>query len=515
MRTHKIKILAPLAAVLLATGCLDNPLNLDNPNQRTVEAFWQSEGDALAGMSAVYRTLYNNGTYGRNRYWMWGRTDTYMSRSPAGAIQNSVRGIITDYNYGGFLGGMWTDPWQGIFRANQVIHHVPAMEIAGALKERLVAEAKFIRALYHFEHVLLFGDVPIVTEMLDASAAPEFRPAADVYAHVIKDATEAAAVLPWRYTGSDIGRATRGGALALAAEAHMMLGQWNQAVPLLQQIVGSGQYQLLPNFADLFRIPQGEHSVESLFEVAFGDNNDESQGARGNVNPRLVGPSSGRGSALGFNDIQPTQWAFEQFFAEPGRSYPDNPDPRLDATVFWNKPGGMDVFGMPFHLRYRDTGPGGGGGFRDTDLDHTYFFKKYQEYWLPQLTNFSNPINLKIYRYGGVLLMLAEALTEVGDVGAAAQHLNTLRARVGLPAVPAMNQAEMREWINREFVLELMWETGNRMKYLKRHNLLNKEYLTPRNPFHGSLFINGKNELIPIMQTEIDRNPNARQNPGW
>lgn len=517
MRAQKIKMGLPAALLLLAGGCIDNPLDLNNPNERTIQSFWETESDAIAAMDGVYRTTGNDGLWGRNGYWIWARTDTYLSRSPAGALQNLTRGVITNLAFTSYgLGGIWDDPWKGVFRANQVVNRVPEMEIASGLKEQLVAEARFIRGLYHFEQALRFGDVPILTEPVDLTTQPEFHPRDQVWDQAIEDALAAAEVLPWSWSGDDVGRVTKGGALALAAEGHMMKQEWNAAIPLLQRIVNEGPYVLLPDYCDLFRVPEGENSAESLFEVQFGDVEAHRLGARGNTNPRLVSPSSGLGSSIGFNDTQPTEWGFMQFFAEPGRSYPDNPDPRLDCTIFWNKPGGMDVFGMPFAERYATTGPGGGGGFRETDLDHTFFWKKYQEYWRTHLTDFFNPINLKVYRYGMILLMLAEAQTEVGNVGAAQLHLNTLRARVGLPSVPGnLSQIEMEDWINREYILETMWEGNTRLKYLVRQGLLNKAYLSDKNPFHASLFVDGKHNLLPIPQFEIDRNPNAKQNPGW
>ena len=99
-------MMAALAASLPLSGCLDNGLDIINPNQRTLESFWQTEQDAIDGANALYFIPYTRGMWGRNRYWMWARTDAYMSRSPAGNIQNAVRGIITDYNYTGFLAGI-------------------------------------------------------------------------------------------------------------------------------------------------------------------------------------------------------------------------------------------------------------------------------------------------------------------------------------------------------------------------------------------------------------------------
>jgi starch-binding outer membrane protein, SusD/RagB family len=503
MRTHRLSLIVPLVLTLPAAACMDNSLDITNPNQRTEEVFWASEADAIAGMNSVYRTLYNDGTYGRNRQFVWGRTDTYTSRSPATNILNFPKSVVNSLT-DGFLNGYWEDPYRGIFRANQVIHNVPDIAMTVATRDRIVAEARFIRALYHYEQALLFGDVPIITDVATLEDKPEYKPRADVWKFVSDEALAAAPALEWRYTGANIGRVTRGGALALAADALMMQKKWTEAAAALQQIVASGQYSLLADYSRLFVLPDGENSAESLFEVQFGDNAMAVQGARGNINPRLVGPQG-----LGFSDMQPTEWAFQQFFAD-GPGWPNNPDPRLDWTIVWNKPGGMDVWGQQFATRYPN-------GFRETDVNHTYFWKKYQEYWRTAAPpDFDNPINLKVYRYGVALLMLADALNEAGQPAAAAAEVNKVRTRARATLIPTnLTQAEMRDRINREFVLEATWEGSTRLAYLVRHDYLNKAYLTARNPVHGATFVNGKSEFLPKPQREIDRNPNGRQNPGW
>jgi starch-binding outer membrane protein, SusD/RagB family len=510
MRTTTMKFLVPLTAVLVAGGCLENSLAIDNPNQRTTEAFWQTQADAVAGMNAVYRTLMEDGTWARNRYWALDhRTDAFMSRSPAINILNFSRSLITNYA-DGFLTGMWVQPYRGVYRANQVIQNLPAIEMDAALKTRLIAEARFLRAHYHFQQALLFGNAPIVTELPSPGDAPAFSTQAEVYAFAEREALQAAQDLPWRYTGDDIGRVTRGGALAQAADAQMMQKKWAAAAATLQQIIASGQYSLLPNYRDLFT-RSGDNSNEGLFEVQFGPNTLVSQGIRGNVNPRLVGPSG-----AGFNDTQPTDWAFQQFFAEPGRSYPSNPDPRLEWTFFWNKPGGMDVMGRTFASRYATTGPGGGPGFREKSLNETYFIKKYQLYFEGPPTNFDNDLNFKIYRLGTVYLMLAEALTETNQLAGARDALNKVRTRVGLPDVPTtLTQAQMRDWVDREHLLELAWEQ-QRLPYLIRQGKYNKAFLRTRSPQLGDFFVDGRSELMPIPSSEINANPdNARQNPGY
>ena len=216
------------------------------------------------------------------------------------------------------------------------------------------------------------------------------------------------------------------------------------------------------------------------------------QGTRGLNIAKLVGPPT-----IGFTDVQPTEWYFQQFFTGP------EPDPRVYITLFFN---GMDVYGEPFAERYPT-------GFKDTDLDHTYFWKKYGEYWLT-FQDWDAAVNYKVIRFAEVLLSQAEALNEAGQTAAAAEPLNLVRARVGLPDVPTtLTQAEMRQAIEHEFLMEFGWE-NKRLAYLKRHDMFNRAMLLTHDP-DFEFFVDGKAELLPIPQTEVDLNPQVEQNPGW
>src|SRR5690606_30354664 len=166
----------------------------------------------------------------------------------------------------------------------------------------------------------------------------------------------------------------------------------------------------------------------------------------------------------------------------------------------------MDVHGQPFAERYPT-------GFKDTPIDKTYFWKKFGEYWLPQ-QDWDAAINYKVIRYADVLLMYAEALNESGNTSEAATYLNMVRNRVGLPDVPStLSQAEMRARIEHEMLMELGWE-NKRLPYLKRHDRFNRATMEPHDP-DFAFFVDGKSELLPIPQSEIDVNPNVVQNPGW
>src|SRR5690606_38138133 len=135
-------------------------------------------------------------------------------------------------------------------------------------------------------------------------------------------------------------------------------------------------------------------------------------------------------------------------------------DPRLDHTIFWNRPGGMVVFGREFLSRYPNPGA------------NTIFWKKWSQYWL-DTHDFETPVNFTEIRYASVRLMYAEALVETGALAGAKAAVDEVRARVGLPPIPMGSQAQMRAAVEKEILLELGWEL-ERWPYLVRHDLLPK-----------------------------------------
>lgn len=505
------KLLAPLAAVVLAAaaGCSD--LDVTDPTNRTTDTFWANQSDAMTGLNAAYSNLQAGGLYGQ---WSWiaidGRSDIAVSRSPWGDLANFTRTVFVDYNFPANQFG-FQDHYRGIYRANQVLANVPNIQMDDAMKARVLGEAKFLRALHYFDLALLWGNVPIITELPETANRPETRPRAEVWAQALKDATEAAAALPAKYEGNDRGRATKGAALALAGRVQMQQQKWAEAAALFQQVVAlatpaQAGYALAPTFAENFTV-QGDNNAEAVFEIQFGGPATTGQGTRGNFIARLVGPPG-----VGYTDTQPADWYFQSFFAENG---PGNPDPRINATIFYNKPGGMDVFGTPFAERYAT-------GFKEKGIAETYFWKKHSEYYLTFQDDHS-AINYKLIRYADVLLMLAEALNESGNPSAALPIVNQIRARANngaaaneqLAPVPAgLGQAEMRDRIEREFLMELGWE-NQRFPYLQRHGLLTKAYLTAKEPVRFADWQDNRSPLLPVPQEERNLNPNIQQNPGY
>lgn len=488
----RIVVLGTLLLGAVPAGCAD--LNLTNPNERTVETFWQTEADAVLGINATYRGLQENGTYGRWFQFAYdARSDIGFSRSPWGDLANFTKTVLSSYDFE-VNRELWQHQYLTIFRANQVIASVPGIDMNTATRDRIVGEAKFIRALMYFNLATLYGGVPLVL----APSTPADRPAsvteAAVWAQVEKDLGEAAPVLPVSYAGADAGRATRGAALALLGRAQLQQKKWQAASTSFASVLAL-PYVLLPNYLDNFT-EGGDNSAESIFEVQFGGPDVLAAGSRGQNIIKMQGPCG-----VGFCDGEPTTWYVGQMKQET--TVGGQPDPRLDATLFYNRPGGMDVYGTPFAARYAD---------RVGDA----FWRKYGE-WYKTFQDWDNPINVKVMRLGGILLLDAEALTEQGRVAEAYPLVNRVRARAQLAALPAgLSQAQMAAVIEHELLMELGME-NERYFFLKRHDWLTDPakiaILKTHDPDFN--FHDAHRALLPIPSTETNLNTNAHQNPGW
>jgi hypothetical protein len=496
MMRFKKRLLAPVLAGAMLVGCVD--LDLTNPSQRTADTFFRNRDDAYAALIATYHTIQELGVFGR---WLVFaddmRSDIATSRSPWTDLANFTRTVISGYNFEVNI-HLYEHNFRTIGAANQVIQRVPEIDMDATERAAFVAEAKFIRALAYYNLVTLFGgNVPLVTEPQVAGSLPASASAEAIWDQIEQDLTDAIADLPESYDDTQLGRVTSWAAKAMLGKAHLQQREWGEAIPFLRDVVDNGPYSLLPEYGDNFRADH-DNNAESIFEVQFSGQPVLSQGSAGYSGPKLYGPC---GPA--FCDANPTEWYFDQFFTE----VPTTGDPRLEHTLFWNKPGGMDVFGVPFATRYAD---------RINDK----FVKKYTQWYAGRPDEqFDNPVNFRVLRLGGVMLHLAEALNENGSPDQAKPYVDMVRARpsVGLPPLPAgLTQAQMRDRIEHEYLMELGFE-ADRFRYLQRQNLLTAAYL-PTLIAHDpdfEVFEIGRSELLPIPTAETDINPNVQQNPGW
>ena len=369
---------------------------------------------------------------------------------------------------------MWTIWYKTIGRASQTIELT--QEYTGqsaAPTQRVIAEAKFLRALNYFWLVRSFGDVPLQhIDLIDRA------PASEVYAYIEQDLTEAIAALPNKneYSNLDVGRASKGSAQGLLAKVYLYQEKWQQAADMANNLITSGQYDLEPDYATVWRA-SSENGPESVFEIqARGEipqhgvqQYSQTQGARG--------PS---GWGWGFNS--PSQNLEDAFNAEGDVI-------RRDATIIFAGEtlfDGREVSASVENPRYSEKAySSANAGQGDGDK------------------------NVRILRFSEILLIRAEALNELGQTAAALVPLNRVRARVNLPAVTTTDQASLRPLIWKERRLELA------MEHDRFYDLVRTGQAKAALAADGKTFIEGKHELFPIPNDQLVQTPEMTQNPGW
>lgn len=517
-KTIKYALLLPTLALFTSCVSEDDLVQVD-PNVPTEVSFWQDDQDALEGVNAAYGALLADGTYMRSTpILLDGRADDSRSNSPWPAMANAGR-FNTSVSDPSIYGWGYEMYYQGIFRSNQVLTYVPAIEMEDqGLKDRILGQAYFLRGLYFFHAVNLFKSVPlplIASTYPDNTYFPQ-KSEAEGWAQVKADFEMAASLLPVSYddvTGLDAGqegRATKGAALGYLGKAHMFTHNYAEAKLAFEAVMDLGVYSLVSNYKDNFTTIN-ENNSESLFEVQFSRDAGGVELGWGGIPSSGWGKTSARAityapRAFGWTDMQPTWALFDEFHQELTEDGLD--DPRLDATIIYNKPG-MTLYGHDFATFYANS---------PSDLNDL-FWRKYQnaDGGFADEYDWRSGINERLLRYADILLMYAECLNETGLTADAYQYIQIVRDRVNLPDLaitkPSMTPQEMREQIAHERFLEFAAE-GHRFDDIKRWGWLQDnaklEWLKSRDAEFNT-YQPGR-EYYPIPQLEMDTNPGMIQN---
>jgi len=487
-------------------------LEFENPNSPTVETFWQTSDDAVKGVNAVYSTFHRGAISRWMPFYLIIRCDEGKSTSPWTELPNNTdQFLVTDYNFGPAY-DTWNDNFVGIFRANQVLENVPAIDMDANLKKQVLGEAKFLRALFYYNLTSLWGNVPLILKPSNPADKPSTAMQTEIWAQIEIDLTEAAASLPETYGDAELGRATKGAANALLAKALMQQKKFEAAKAPLQWLCeGNGKniYGLMPNYRDNF-IVATENNQESVFEWQFAENPTEN-------NDNDVNPNHNYGSSIaqffgpngiGWADGEANRWVVWEILKE--NTTTGDRDPRLEASFLYDSTniGGPDftmIYGQTFFSRY-----GSGGNSQKV------WFRKFQNDSWKDGEGYRSPNNWRFIRYADVLLMYAECLNETGATASAYQYVDQVRQRAGLAKLadikPGMSKENFLLQLKHERITELSGE-GHRWNDLARWGDLSSN-LKSRDAGYTN-FVQGKHELMPIPQKEIDINPNLKQNPNW
>ncbi len=553
-----------LSVVVLLFACSED--FLDAPPQGALDSgTLANEFGVEASLIAAYSLLDGYGQFGgwgaAGSNWIFGSVasdDAYKGSEP-GDQQPTTDVELYQWSTGGadgYLNDKWRVVYEGVTRANAAITLLNSIEgISADVAARVRGEALFLRAHYHFEGWKYWGNIPYYTE-----ADLDFRKAngTDPIPSIIADLQEAINNLPT--SQSDVGRVTQWTAKAYLGRVQVYSGDYASGRATLSDVVNNGPYALRDCFHDVFSAAE-ENGTETVLAYQASTNDGDPGGENANRNDRLNFPHSGSPfGCCGFH--QPSQNLVNAFkvdgdglplldgsFNDSELTSADAVDPRLDWTV-----GRDDV---PF----LDWGLHAPGWIRAREWAGPFSPKKNiyeQASGARSSVGWNNAhlhsMNMHIYRYAEVMLLLAEAEVEAGSLEVARGLVNQIRTRAGACAqgpdgvaveVPIddpgitwatysvgtydaawTDQAVARDAVRMENRLELAME-GHRFFNLRRWGIaadVLNDYIaveqTRRNYLTASNTFEGRHSLYPLPTVQIelstvDGEGRLVQNPGW
>lgn len=477
-----IKILFVFSLLVVVASC-DNPLEEKTYTTLSPANFFKNAEDAEVVLLSVYGELrYSDIT--RDAVTLQEVcTDIAFERSGGIFTFNQPIEEFTWSTTHGWLQNWWERRYRGIFKANTVLDNTPAINMDEQRKQEILAEARFLRAFQYYLLFDLFGPVPLITSSeTSVTDRPARASEQEMISFMENEFREASQILPLTPPRNQYGRPTKGAALGALTKLYMMTKNWEAAATTAQEIIDLGVYDLFTegNRTELFA-PENQRDNEFIFVSVMSDtpNDDTGDGWLSHVVPR------------GY------QWQFppRQIFAAEYKIWSsfintfEPEDERLDAFLFEfvNAEGDTIVLGE--------------------DNARSMKFPEYPNQGISRSAD-----DFPFIRYADILLSRAEALNELnGPNQESVDLLNMVREAAGVSTFSVSDFANTQEF--RDFILD---ERGREFhtEALRRQDLIR----------HGK-FIEMAQERgkpaqehhvrYPIPQTEIERNENLEQNPGY
>jgi hypothetical protein len=471
MRTIKQALLI-LGVSLFTMGCKDSFLELTPISNATADNF-RSKDDFELAVNAAYTSLYNI-------YHPEGSVSYVNEQMSDNAIMFNISGIqadkwqFKDYSLSTtntMVYQFWQEYYKALFNANIVLDKIEGTSLDTPYKDGVKAQMMFLRALYYFNMVQIWGDLPIVTTPLTGEESYKVlrSPQSAVYDQIKKDLLFAIDKLPLASAVTIAGRVSKGAAQTLLGKVYLTLGDKNSAATVLKEVYNSNQYALLPTFASLWG-PNVKNTKESIFEIQYLGSNASAPYSR---YYQTFYPNNNNLGFYGGGMNQVTDDLYNEFEAT---------DVRRDVSIA---------------LGYNNAG--------------TFINQKYPLKWTHTGATIAsgNPLsnnNFMVLRYADALLMLTEA---TGD----ATYLNLVRTRAGLPkygdaAYPSAKYSTLDLAIEHERRMELALEF-HRWFDLKRTNRAVTVLAAKGKAITASKL------LVPIPQIVRSQNEAVTQNPGF
>lgn len=538
MKIINYKLMIALLLSIMTVGCQDDLLETFPKDELSSAGFWKTKADAINAINGIYPLLPGVSEVDWDRM-----SDIATTNSPSNGTVLIEKGEH-DANTAHFL-AKWGNAYEAIAAANYFLENVGQVQandpsLDDELMNRLKGEARFIRAFFYTRLTMLYGDVPLITTTIDVEEAKSLTrtPQDQVWDFIEAELTEIADHLPKNYTGDDIGRVTKGAALAMKARAMLYAERWETAAAAAKAVMDLGVYSLYPNYGNLFSY-EAENNSGVIFDKQY------LKDIASHNFFRTTAPVSLDGRV----DICPTLTLVEAYETLDGSPVDPldpyaNRDPRLDFTLF------VPTFSddVPGEVLYNgkiyDPRPNSGTGDEvDVDFYRTKTGFSMQKYINEEdMDDRSNcGTNFILIRYADVLLMYAEAKIEAnqidGTVYTAINDVRNKRDDVKMPSITTgKTQDQLRQIVRHERMVELAME-GLRFFDIRRWKTA--EDLLPGSPVgmkyvpvgeptvvaevetlvYGGVtrtFDPTRDYLFPVPQEEITLNPNLDpNNPGY
>lgn len=440
-------------------------------------------------------------------------------------------------------GELWADYYRLVRQTNVALANLDKIPDANA-KNQLKGEAYFLRAFVYHDLLRWYGmkstgteptGVPIIDKPLTLKDSLQIpRSTYDqTVDFILSDLHKAEQILPSK-SGTDAGRATKGAAYALESRVLLYAERWQAAAAAAKQVVDQGEYSLFPDYRTLFLT---KNNAEIIYAKKFQDPDKTHFWTNAGFDV-INSPRSFKGANdAGWGGNVPTQNFVDSYEMTDGQSQSTSPlydptqpynnlDPRFYATVVYN--------GSTFRGHVMELFPGGADITNQPEDTKTgYNIRKFHDERYPIYTKSSDQDWVYI-RYAEILLNYAEAQNEaVGPDASVYTAINTVRQRQSTnmpPLQPGLTQSQMRNKIRNERRIELAFEE-HRFFDIRRwrtaESLLNGplygtkiakvgpgQFTYTRYPFETRKFP-FRMYVFPIPQSEVDKNPAAKQIAGW
>lgn len=538
----KIILITAILGFLGATSCDTAFLDLPNPAAYSADTYFAgADATTYKGLTtAIYSGLLHQGLFARDWYFYLDMLGNEVE--PTNAMLGENR-VMCNYSYqpdNGYLSLLWQYLYQVQHRANFAISMMsawtPATPADQTQKDYFTGESRFFQGFIYYHLVALYGAVPLYKTYEEVLAnMMQVRSSRDeVYKYAEAQLKEAVDLLPSRWPSSDNGRATKWAAKAYLAQLYMQTGKYDQAIPVLEDIVANGGFSVWPGLNGFHRQFQKENrnSPESIFDIKYawygsaaGNKHYEWGYFESGTN---LNAHTGRSIEYGDKD-----WAncYVTFTAVHKFKYNINAlvdyiDPRASETFYGDGNAQLGYYGG-------DTKRFGGTPVVTDGEDFPFNagrfwwrWKKYQNYEYQVMQDNNAEISCQLMRLNGVRLMLAESyiLSSTPQYNNALTQINLVRARAGAVeylAIPATKAGAM-DILMRERSLE---QTGEQVRWfdllrwdaagvINMKAQINSEKININGKPDYANF-DEKHKLLPIPQTERDVNKNCVAPDGW